>query len=141
MSFIIVFCYLVVTSHAQDLSTSEACKKYESQNWVDYELKVTQIKGQILDGFSARVSQGCLSLFTEDTHKLIVTITADDDGFFKFDKIPMGRYRLVVRDPEKAFCPANAIIKIVKWRLGRNSLVVRLVPRSTDVCSEIKYKK
>jgi hypothetical protein len=83
----------------------------------------------------------CLGLFTEKDHRLVATAVADEEGRFKFKSVASGRYRLVVRDPQNAFCLANMPLHIVGWPRGTTkSLVIHMRPSGIDDCSYGDFK-
>lgn len=83
----------------------------------------------------------CLGLFTEKNHRLVASTVADEAGHFRFDSVPSGRYRLVVRDPQNAFCLANMPLRVVKWPRGTTKrLVIHMRLAGIDDCSYGDFK-
>jgi hypothetical protein len=83
----------------------------------------------------------CIGLFTEEDHRLMTSVVADDEGRFKLGSIPPGRYRLVVRDPQDAFCVANMPLHVVRWPRGKaKSLIIHMRPAGIDDCSYGDFK-
>lgn len=83
----------------------------------------------------------CLGLFTEEDHRLIASAVADEKGRFRFRPISEGRYRLVVRDPQNAFCIANMPLRLARWRREKaKALVIHLRPSGIDDCSYGDFK-
>jgi hypothetical protein len=82
----------------------------------------------------------CLGLFTEKDHHLIASAVADEEGRFKFDSVPSGRYRFVVRDPQNAFCIANMPLRVVRWPRKARPLVIHMRPSGIDHCSYGDFK-
>jgi hypothetical protein len=120
--------------------------KYESRNQVNPPpLQVNVVSGRIIDevgelGGSVReigpVDGACVGLFTETDHQLKAFVVADDEGQFKFDGIPAGRYRLVVR--AGLLCVANVPVRVVAKKSNnqnRNQIVVHMRTAGIDTCS------
>ena len=83
----------------------------------------------------------CLGVFTEKDHRLVASAVADEDGRFNFGSIPSGWFRLVVRDPQNAFCLANMPLHVVKWPRGKKKpLVIHMRPAGLDDCSYGDFK-
>ena len=83
----------------------------------------------------------CLGLFTEKDHRLVASAVADEEGRFKFSSVPAGRYRLVVRDPQNAFCVANMPLRVVRWPRGKTTpLVIHMRFPGMDDCSYGDFK-
>lgn len=76
----------------------------------------------------------CLGLFTENDHRLVASAVADEEGRFKFKSIQPGFYRLVVRDPQNAFCVANMPLRVIASGRGK-LLVIHMRPSGIDDCS------
>jgi hypothetical protein len=81
----------------------------------------------------------CLGLFTEKDHRLVASAMADEEGQFKFKPVRSGLYRLVVRDPQNAFCVVNMPLRIVETRRGR-PLVIHMRRVGIDDCSYGDFK-
>ena len=78
----------------------------------------------------------CIGLFTEEGHRLVTSVVADDQGRFSLGSIRPGQYRLVVRDPQDVFCVANMPLSVVRWPRGKGRpLVIHLRPSGVDDCS------
>jgi hypothetical protein len=83
----------------------------------------------------------CLGLFEEKDHRLVASAVADEQGRFKFKSVASGRYRLVVRDPQNAFCLANTPLQFVTWPRGTTkALVIHMRPAGIDDCSYGDFK-
>ncbi len=110
---------------------------YEAENQITpNSIILRSASGRVFDrtskGESQPVSSVCLGLFEETTKRLIATATADDDGWFKFKKIPNGKYRLIVTDMYHIFCPANIPIEI-DARVGHKRKMSTTKERSPKV--------
>jgi hypothetical protein len=70
----------------------------------------------------ATVTDLCLGLFTEDTHKLVATIATGNGkeaGVFSFPKVKRGRYRLITfLGSQSKFDFANIPVKVVGFPQG-----------------------
>ena len=127
-----------------------ACKspiEYGNRNQVDPERSsVRGISGRVIAEVGRPAKEigsvpACLGLFTEKDHRLISSVIADDEGRFKFSSVPSGRYRLVVRDPQNAFCVANMPLRVVRWPRGKaKPLVIHMRPAGIDDCSYGDFK-
>ena len=83
----------------------------------------------------------CIGLFTEEGHRLVASVVADDEGRFKLATIPPGQYRIIVRDPQDGFCVANMALRVVRWPRGiAKSLVIHMRPSGMDDCSYGDFK-
>jgi Carboxypeptidase regulatory-like domain len=136
------FLALLITCHGlsvaqQKKTTCLSEVKYENHNFLEPEaLIVSDLKGQVADELSDSLSRACLSVFTEAEHKLVASTTSDEDGYYKFDKIPPGQYRFVVF--VYGFCTANARITITDAdprSLKYRSVYVHMRIRKVDTCS------
>lgn len=58
------------------------------------------------------VKGACISLFTENEHKLIASTITDEKGYFIFGAIKPGAYRLVAYDPQNTSSTANGRIRV-----------------------------
>lgn len=145
-------CTIVVLFVSALLASAQGfeCKspiEYDNRNQADPKPStVTRISGRAISevGHPAReigpVSV-CLGLFTEEDHSLVASAVADDEGRFKFDKLPTGRFRLVVRDPLNVYCPANIPLEVVKKGRGKErQLVIHMRPARIDECSYGDFK-
>jgi hypothetical protein len=146
---------LAVLLHGMQLYAqrpTELCNQttaYENHNQVDPDpLSVPSLRGRIIAeaGDEAQeigsVPGACLGLFTEEEHRLITTVTADQEGRFQFGKVPNGKYRLVVKIG--SFCTANVPLQLIGERrskvTGRKQLVIHMRPGGIDRCSYGDYK-
>jgi Fe-S-cluster formation regulator IscX/YfhJ len=124
--------------------------KYENLNQIDPRtLRLANLSGRTVVDLEAtdsvkrideKVSGACVSLFTEETHHLVLVTMADGQGRWRFGSIPKGSYRLVAHAP--GLCPANRQVQVVGrrafWARSR-PLVVHFRARSIDICSSIDY--
>ena len=85
------------------------------------------------------LKEACILLFTENEHKLVASMTADDKGHFIFDKIKSGLYRLVVRHPQNTSSMANGRIHVYPRGQGPVPKSIGLVIHfsSTDSCGTV----
>ncbi|MEO6588524.1 MAG: carboxypeptidase-like regulatory domain-containing protein [Pyrinomonadaceae bacterium] len=102
---------------------------------------MNDIEGTAVDSGGNLLADVCLALFTEKTHRFVAQTMTDEDGHFKFGKIPKGKYRLVGNF--YPFCTANAQIRRVKKKSSESSespLVLHLQVQGTDSCSYFDTK-
>jgi hypothetical protein len=149
----IVFAILVAALPAFVIKAQKPdpiCKtpfEYENRNQVDPKRSsLSSIAGRVITevGDPAREVgpwPACLGLFAENDHRLVASTVADEDGHFKFSSVPPGSYRLVVRDPQNAFCVANMPLSVVRSLRGKaKSLVIHMRPSGIDDCSYGDFK-
>src|SRR5215470_4758017 len=131
---------------------SEPCKQgivYENHNLSDPNpLSVRSLTGRVIaetgDGAQeiGTLPSACLSLFTEEEHRLIATATADQEGRFQFGKVPNGKYRLVVGIG--SFCTANVPLQVTgegrRKVAEKRHLVIHIRPGGIDRCSYGDFK-
>jgi len=113
--------------------------EYENHNMVDYTVKVRHLKGRILDFSDSPLPRACIAIFNSDHSRLLQTAESDDGGNFAVDKIPAGKYWLVVKDQQRAFCAASAKVEIGRL-MGKETLLVHMKPRGIDTCSYCEGK-
>ncbi len=81
-----------------------------------------------------------------EAHKIRKEITTDDQGFYRFENLPAGRY-LIKEKHQKGFVPTSPPVKIVKLVQGENSMNNNFTNRpihslvSTDNRKSIKDNK
>lgn len=134
---------LVVSVTASASAQSYECDAkpvYVNRNMVDYgPIVVTRINGRVLmeqtDGTILDAIPACIALFTEKGHRLVARSEAGDNGYFKLKRVSYGNYRLVVRDPQGVFCPANVKVRIAKRRRSSRRLAVHMRAAGIDTCS------
>lgn len=100
-------------------------------------LKIVEVRGttaiEVGSVKRAKAPGACVSLFSEQGHRLVAEAKADSDGRFELKDIAPGRYRLVAR--ARMFCTANIPILVVKSTAARTQLLVKFRPTGIDVCS------
>jgi carboxypeptidase family protein len=142
------FLALFITCHglsvAQQKKTASLYEvKYENHNQIDPDaLIVSDLKGQVSDKESVPIPQASLGIYTESEHKLVTSTTSDENGDYKFDKIRLGQYRLVVS--YNGFCAANARITITSTgprSLKHRSVYVHMRLRGIDSCSYANHTR
>ncbi len=87
------------------------------------------------------VSGACLGLFTEQDHRLVATIMADQQGYFEFSSVPSGQYRLVVQ--AKPLCLANVRLRVRRRSISATSkhkLIIHMRAAGIDDCSYGEFK-
>lgn len=124
---------------------SPSCKspiEYGNRNQVDTKRSsVRRISGRVIAEVGRPAKEAgslpaCIGLFTEEGHRLIASVVADEEGRFSLTSIPPGQYRLVVRDPQDVFCVANMPLRVVRWPRGKaKPLVIHMRPSGIDDCS------
>lgn len=108
--------------------------QYENHNMIDYGVKVRKVKGSVIDLYKAPLAKSCIAVFNPDHSKLVRTLESDADGKFDVEGISPGKYWLVVKDLQRAFCPMAAKLEVGRWR-GKRSLIVQMRPAGIDTCS------
>ncbi|MGI8813097.1 MAG: carboxypeptidase-like regulatory domain-containing protein [Pyrinomonadaceae bacterium] len=98
------------------------------------------VEGQAIDSSGAVVPYVCVALFTRKGKRFVSQTVTDENGRFRFGKIPKGKYFLIARVKEDVFCPLNVEISRVGFPFGgffkRNRLVLHLEAWGiVDVCS------
>jgi hypothetical protein len=135
-------------AHAQQPSPScQSPIEYGNRNQVDPKpSSVSGISGRVIAEVGNPAKEvsavpACLGLFTEKEQRLVASVIADEEGNFSFGSIPSGRYRLVVRDPQNAFCLANMPLNVVSRSRGKaKPLVIHMRPAGIDDCSYGDFK-
>ena len=98
-----------LTYAQQHTSTCQSPIEYGNRNQIDPKRSsVKTVSSRVIAEVGHPAKEigsipACLGLFTEKEHRLVASVVADDEGYFKFDSVPPGRYRLIVRDPQNAF--------------------------------------
>jgi len=107
---------------------------YEDRNFIDYgPIKLSQVSGVARDPLGLPVVNLRLLLFTERKHVLLFKSQTDDNGTFKFSKVPNGRYRLVAKT--LGFCTANVPIIVQVGRGYPRKLLLHMTLGHLDSCS------
>lgn len=127
---------------AQD-SDDEDCPKqieYVNRNQVDPPtISLRGVEGQAVDAQGEAIPNICVALFTEKEHRFVAQVVADENGYFRFGKIPKGRYRVVARVDYDYFCSVNVRIRRVSFPRGgffrRTHLVLHMRSAGIDDCS------
>jgi hypothetical protein len=138
---------LPLLAGAQQPVTCKSPIEYGNRNQVDPKRSnVRRLSGRVIMEVGDPAKElgpvpACLGLFTEKDHRLVASAIADEEGHFKFKSVSSGRYRLVVRDPQNAFCLANMLLRVVQWPRGTTkSLVIHMRPAGIDDCSYGDFK-
>lgn len=120
---------------AQQEEQSSPCMiEYENHNQTDNgPLHIQEVNGWVTDPQQVAIPRACVGLFTEKTHKLVVITESGADGRFSLQRVPPGRYRLVVK--VAPLCAANVPVKVVKLQRRRRVLLVHMKPRRLNSCS------
>src|SRR5258707_1163152 len=141
--FVLVF-PLLASAHQ---TTCKSPIEYGNRNQVNPKRSnVRRLSGRVISEVGDPAKEigpvpACLGLFTEKDHRLVATAFADEEGRFKFNSVPTGRFRLVVRDPQNAFCLANMPLHVVAWPRGATkSLVIHMRSAGIDDCSYGDFK-
>jgi hypothetical protein len=140
----------LLVSIANVQAQTPSCKPsiaYENRNQVEPKRSsVRRISGRVVAESGRPAKEvgsvpACIGLFTEEGHRLVTSVVADDEGRFKLTSFPPGQYRLVVRDPQDGFCVANMPLRVVRWPRGNaKPLVIHMRPSSIDDCSYGDFK-
>ena len=137
---------LPVFAHSQQ-PTCKSPIEYGNRNQIDPKRSnVRRLSGRVIAEAGRPAKEvgavpACLGLFTENDHRLVASAVADEEGRFKFKSVVPGRYRLVVRDPQNAFCLANMPLRVVGWPRGTTKpLVIHMRPSGIDDCSYGDFK-
>jgi len=108
--------------------------EYQDRNMVDYTVTVRVLRGRVIDPAGVAVPRACVALFNSDHSKLLRWVESGDDGRFAMDRIKPGKYWLLTRDPQKAFCPAAARLQL-RTSAARSKLIVHMEMKGIDSCS------
>lgn len=135
--------------------TEMMCKlpiQYENRNQVDPQaINVHALSGRVFaevgeGGGSPRevgtANGACVALFTEKEHRLVVAVTADENGNFDIDGVPVGSYRMVVH--ANALCVANVPLRVLKERpkkgTDRKRIAIHMRAGGYDTCSYVDFQ-
>ena len=139
LALFFTFCFLPVAAQDKD----DDCPKqleYVSYNQVDPPtISLRGVEGRAIYPDGAPIPEICVALFTEKEHRFVAQTVADENGYFRFGKIPEGRYRLVARVDYDFLCPVNVRIHRVSFPRGgffkKTRLVLHMRGAAIDVCS------
>jgi len=112
---------------------------FVDHNQVDYTVKVRSIRGKVIDSYGTEIPRACVALFNSDHSRLLKVFEVGENGEFAARRIKSGDYWLVVIDPQNAFCPASARLKLRRMT-NRSRLVVNMRVRGIDSCSFCEAK-
>jgi len=113
--------------------------EYENHNMIDYRVVVRSVKGTVVDLTKAPLPNACIAVFDSNHSKLLRTVESDAEGKFDVAAIRPGRYWLVVKDQQRAFCPMATRLDVRRWR-SRRELTVHMDLRGIDRCSYCEAK-
>ncbi len=143
----IIFLFVCPLARAQQPPKCKSQIEYGNRNQVDPKRSnVRRLSGRVIMEVGDPAKElgpvpACLGLFTEKDHRLVASAVTDEDGHFRFNSIPAGRFRLVVRDPQNAFCLANMPLRVVAWPRGTTkALVIHMRASGIDDCSYGDFK-
>ena len=119
--------------------------EYENHNQINPPpLSLRFISGRAIAQDGVTVPYVCLGLFTERGHRSVASVVADEEGYFRFNNISPGLYRLVAKDRYGGLCTANVGIRVVRYPRGGilrgRRIVLHMIPPAIDVCSYSAYK-
>ena len=137
-----VFGMLCVSVACLGQDKTMACDKsfpYEDHNLVDYDLGVSAVRFTVIWPDGEPMSKACAAIFDERSHKLQAVAESTADGKIEFSGLRSGRYRLVVADPQRVLCSANA--RLVVSKAGVNRFFVNMRATGVDTCSWCGEKK
>jgi hypothetical protein len=147
LTILLIFFSSTLTYAQKQTPTCESPIEYDNRNQVDPKRSsVRGISGRVIAEVGRPAKEigsvsACLGLFREKDHRLVASVATDDEGRFKFNSVPLGKYRLVVRDSQNAFCVANMPLNIVRWPRGQTKpLVIHMRPSWIDDCSYGDFK-
>jgi len=113
--------------------------QFVDHNQVDYAVKVRSIRGKVIDSYGTEIPRACVALFNNNHSRLLKAFEVGEKGEFAVRSIKSGDYWLVVIDPQNAFCPASARIKLRRMT-NRSRLVVNMRTGGIDSCSFCEAK-
>ena len=139
LSIIFVLFFLPVIAQNED----DDCPKrveYVNRNFIDSPtISLRGVEGQAIDSNGVPVPSICVALFTEKERRFVAQTVTDENGYFRFGKIPKGRYRLIGRLDYDYLCPVNVRVRRVSFPLGglfrKTRLVLHMRPAGIDDCS------
>jgi hypothetical protein len=112
--------------------------EFVDRNQIDYTIKVRRFQGRVIfAGDQGGIPGACVALFDATHSTLLRLVQADDKGSFIVNDVSSGDYWLSVRDPQHAFCPAAARLRV--RRTARTSKIVAVMKAAgIDACSYCK---
>ncbi len=137
--FLLVTALSALPMVAQELNSD--CPKrigYINRNQVDPPtIELRGLEGRAIDSNGIPIPNICVALFTERDHRFVAQTVTDDDGYFRMEKVGIGRYRLVAKLESDYLCPVNLRIRRVSSPRGsrKTKLVLHMQPSGIDVCS------
>jgi len=130
----LVLAVLAVVASSSSVAQNPVVPRYVNENSKDPSpVKLRELQGTVRGLGGDPMPRATVSLFTEETHTLVGSETADMDGKFKFEKLKKGAYRVVAR--VEGLCPANIPIVIEGGFLGHKKLEITMRPKDIDTCS------
>jgi hypothetical protein len=139
LSLIVTFSLLPVIAQDKDNDCPKQVE-YVNRNFIDTPtISLRGVEGRATDSSGVPVPNICVALFTEKERRFVAQTVTDENGYFRFGKIPKGRYRLVGRLNYDYLCPVNVRIRRVSFPLGgffrKSRLVLHMRPAGIDDCS------
>lgn len=128
------FSFLIGVAAAQSFNPCDSGITFVDRNMIDYTVKVRRVRGSVIDPSGIAVPKGCIALFNADHSKLLQTVEASLNGEFTINGVKNGDYWLVVQDPQRAFCPAAARVRLRRL-LRRSKIIVHMEGAGIDQCS------
>ena len=137
ISFLVLPAPLIAS--AQEKPHDCSAIRYEHFNQIDPKpLRVSAVRGVVIDETGTRIWNGCVGVFSEDHSRLVASTSLQPDGSFSIPKLPSGDYALIVSSV--GFCTANNAIQIRRRIRGRRNLVAKMKVRGIDSCSWIEAR-
>jgi hypothetical protein len=140
--FAVAFCLCIGASTVFAQKNDAPCSRisYEDKNQVTPEpIVLRTVAGRVFDrtakGDSQPTSLVCIALFKEGIKRRVATATVNDEGWFEFNKVPKGKYRLVVSDMYHLLCSANIPIEVDNSANQTTKIDVYMIARKIDQCS------
>jgi hypothetical protein len=134
--------FVLLPASAQEDSDDDCPKQieYMNRNFIDPStISLRGVEGRAIDSNGAAIPYICVALFTEKENRFVAQTAANENGYFRFGKIPKGRYRLVARVDYDYLCPVNVRIRRVSFPFGgffrKSRLVLYMHPPGIDTCS------
>ena len=131
---LLAFFFLIGAVPAQSFKPCDSKAAFVDRNMIDYTIRVRTLRGSITDPDGVAVPRDCVALFNSDHSKLLQTVQANEHGDFAMAGVGNGDYWLVVQDPQRAFCPAAARVK-VRWYARKSMILAHMEGAGIDRCS------